>query len=68
MILDEEVNFMRFIMSLFWAVLIGGVLSYVLTSMGKEPFNLNHSLILSGILFVAIVILGEGILGGQKEN
>ncbi|WP_368654556.1 DUF2929 family protein [Ornithinibacillus sp. 4-3] len=58
---------MRFIMSLFWAVLISGVVSYVLTNMGGEPFNLTHSLILAGILFIAVVVLGEFALRKQED-
>ena len=57
---------MRFIIALFWALLIGGVVSYVLVSMSGEPLNLTHSVIFSIIVFIAIVLLGEGIL--KEEN
>lgn len=57
---------MRFIMAFFWALLIGGVVSYVLVSMAGDPLNLWHSLALSIIIFVAVVILGEGILKEEQ--
>ncbi|RKQ32617.1 DUF2929 family protein [Oceanobacillus halophilus] len=53
---------MRYILAIFWAVLISGAISYVLTSMGGEPFVLMDSLILAGIFSVAVFLLGDGVL------
>jgi len=49
-------------MTIIWAVLIGAAVSYVLTSMAGEPFVMSDSLILSAILAVVAIILGDGIL------
>ncbi|WP_085992749.1 DUF2929 family protein [Oceanobacillus senegalensis] len=53
---------MRYIVSIIWAVLISGAISYVLTSMGGDPFVLFDMLVLAGILSVATFLLGDGIL------
>ncbi|MBP2076603.1 DUF2929 family protein [Oceanobacillus polygoni] len=58
---------MRYIMTIVWAILIGAAVSYVLTSMGGEPFVLSEALILSGIFVIAAFILGEGVLR-EKSN
>lgn len=57
---------MRFIMALFWALLIGAVVSYVLVSMAGTTLNLTHSAIFSILIFIAVVILGEGLLKEEK--
>lgn len=57
---------MRFIVAFIWSLLIGGVVSYVLVSMSGDPINLTHSAIFSVIVFIAIVILGEGILKEEQ--
>ncbi|WP_191126319.1 DUF2929 family protein [Cerasibacillus terrae] len=59
---------MRYIMTVIWALLIGGVVSYVLTSMAGDPFNLNTSLIISAIIAVVIFVLGDGILKGNSQE
>ena len=58
----------RYIMTIFWAILISGVLSYVLSSMGDAKFVLTDTLILAGILSVAIFILGDGLLKDNKAT
>lgn len=58
---------MRFIWTLIWALLIGGAVSYILSSMNGEPFNMVHSIILSIIFTIAIFLLGEGLLKEQNE-
>jgi hypothetical protein len=58
----------RYIMTIIWAVLISGVLSYVLSSMGNAEFVLKDTLILAGILAVAIMVLGDGLLKNNKVN
>lgn len=50
---------MRFIMTIIWAILISATISYVLTSMAGEPFNVIQTLILSGIIGVIVIALGE---------
>jgi len=46
---------MRFIVSMFWALLIGGAIAYVLSNMGNEPFNLTQSLTFSAVTFIGII-------------
>ncbi len=58
---------MRYIMTIVWAVLISAAVSYVLTSMGGEPFVLSEALILSAVFVVAAFILGDGVLK-EKSN
>lgn len=59
---------MRYIIALFWALVIGGVVSYVLVSMSGDPFNFTHSAIFSFIIFIAVVILGDVLLADKKEQ
>lgn len=58
---------MRFLWTFIWALLIGGVISYILSSMSGDPFNLVHSITLSIILTIAVFLLGEGVLKEQSE-
>lgn len=58
---------MRHVVVIIWSILIGTVVSYVLTSMGGEPFNMNHTLILAAFLFVIVTILGEFVLKEDKN-
>lgn len=59
---------MRYIWTIIWATLISGVLSYVLASMGGDSFVVKDTLVLAGILTVAIIILGDGLLKEQKNS
>lgn len=59
---------MRYIMTIIWAVLISSVISYVLSNMAGDPFNLTHTLILAAILSVVVFILGDGILKNQEDH
>lgn len=59
---------MRYIMVAVWSVVIGAVISYVLTSMANEPFVFNHSLILSAILAISVILLGEVALKEQSDS
>lgn len=59
---------MRYIMVAIWSMLISTAVSYVLTSMGGEPFSFLLTLILAGIFTVAIIVLGDGILKGNEET
>jgi len=58
---------MRFIMTIVWALLIGGALAYVLASMGGESFNWTQSLLYSAGAFVAIIFL-DGVLTTQHPD
>ncbi|HEX6593643.1 MAG TPA: YjzD family protein [Bacillota bacterium] len=59
---------MRYIMVIIWGVLISSVLSYVLTSMAGEPFNVNQTITLAVIFSVIVYILGDGILTEKNES
>lgn len=59
---------MRFLLPLVWALLISGVISYVLSSMAGNPFNLTNTVILAVIITIAISVLGEGVLKGESEQ
>lgn len=63
----NEVLTMRYIWTFIWSLLLSGVLSYILTSMGGTDFNLLHTLILAIILTVAVFILTEGVLDSENE-
>ncbi|API91027.1 MULTISPECIES: YjzD family protein [Virgibacillus] len=57
---------MRYIVTLIWACLIGAAVSYVLSSMGSEPFNLTATIGLAVVFFITISVLGDGIL--KEDN
>lgn len=59
---------MRYIWTIIWATLISGVLSYVLSSMSDDPFILKDTLILAGVISVAIFILGDGLLKSEESE
>ncbi|MFD2042701.1 DUF2929 family protein [Ornithinibacillus salinisoli] len=58
---------MRYLMTIIWAVLIGSVISYVLSSMAGDAFPLMDTLVLSAIIAIAIFVLGDGILKAKSE-
>jgi len=58
---------MRIIMTIIWALLIGGALDYILTSMAGDPFNLTQSIVFSAAVFIAIVVL-DGVLSTQNKQ
>jgi len=58
---------MKFLMTIIWALLIGGALAYVLSSMADDPFNVTQSLVFSAVMFIAIVLLG-GVLKGVQPK
>lgn len=59
---------MRFVMTFIWAMLISSAISYVLTSMADDPFNLTHALILGVIFTIVVFVLGEGILKEDSKQ
>lgn len=58
---------MRYIIVIIWSILISVATTYVLTSMGGEPFNINHTLILAAFFFAIVTILGEFVLKEDKN-
>lgn len=59
---------MRYLIVIIWSLLISTVISYVVTSMAGEPFSITYTFVMSAFFFIAIVILGEGILKENKEQ
>jgi len=49
-------------MAIVWAFILSLAISYVLTSMGGEPFNFSHTFVVASLIVVAVVALGEGAL------
>lgn len=58
---------MRFILPLIWALLIGGALAYVLSSMAGDPFNWTQSISYSVAVFIMILFL-DGVLSTQEQD
>lgn len=48
---------MKYVMTLIWAILIGGALAYVLASMAGDAFNVTQSIVYSIAAFIAISIM-----------
>ncbi|WP_096270302.1 YjzD family protein [Paucisalibacillus globulus] len=59
---------MRYLATIFWAVLVTFVLSYVLSSMAGATLDLVATLVMSAIFSIFIFILGDGILREKKEQ
>lgn len=58
---------MRYIWTVIWAFLLAAAVTYVLSSMGGEPFLIQNALILAGIFSIVVFVLGEGILKERSE-
>ncbi|MFS0752185.1 YjzD family protein [Oceanobacillus sp. 1P07AA] len=58
---------MRYIMTIFWSFLIAAAVSYVLSSMGGEPFLIQNAVILTAIFSIVVFVLGDGILKEKTE-
>lgn len=58
---------MRVIMVAFWSVLISAAISYVLTSMAGEAFNLTTVLFVAGLFFISILVISEVGLKEETE-
>lgn len=54
---------MRYIMTFFWAFLLVTMLNYVAGSIANVSFNLMPGLIISLVVSVLIIILGESLPG-----
>ncbi|WP_164669481.1 DUF2929 family protein [Virgibacillus doumboii] len=59
---------MRFFWPFIWALAISGVVSYVLSSMAGNAFNLMHTIILAIIMSAGIFVLGEGVIEDESSN
>jgi hypothetical protein len=59
---------MRYLATIFWAVLVTFVLSYVLSSMAGATLDLVATLVMAAIFSIFIFILGDGILREKKEQ
>lgn len=57
---------MRLIMTIIWAVILSFAITYVLTSMANEPFNVTHTLVVASLIVVGVVALSEGAL--KEDN
>jgi ABC-type transport system involved in cytochrome bd biosynthesis fused ATPase/permease subunit len=55
--LDYEVNFVRYILTLFWTALLMFMLTYVVSSMVGVAFSLQTALILGVIATILIYII-----------
>ncbi|CDQ40656.1 MULTISPECIES: DUF2929 family protein [Virgibacillus] len=53
---------MRYIATIIWALVISGVLSYVLSSMRGDSFSMMGTIVFAVIMFIAIVILGDSAI------
>jgi hypothetical protein len=58
----------RYLVTIFWAVLITFVLSYVLSSMAGQSLDLVATFVMAAIFSLFIFILGDGILREKKEQ
>ncbi|WP_240490497.1 MULTISPECIES: DUF2929 family protein [Oceanobacillus] len=54
-------------MTIFWSFLIAAAVSYVLSSMGGEPFLIQNAIILTAIFSIVVFVLGDGILKEKAE-
>ncbi|MFD2630356.1 YjzD family protein [Oceanobacillus kapialis] len=59
---------MRYIWTIIWAFLISAALSYVLSSMGGEQFDVMNTVVFAAILSVFVFLLGDVVLKEEKSN
>lgn len=59
---------MRFIFTIVWALILGTGVSYILSSMGQQPFNLSHAFIVAGIISAVVFLLAEVVLKTPEEQ
>lgn len=53
---------MRYVWTIIWSLLIGLLVSYVLTSMAGETLALAPVFVISALFVITAVIIGDGIL------
>ncbi|UFU00556.1 YjzD family protein [Radiobacillus kanasensis] len=58
---------MRVIVAAIWAFLLSALVTYVLSNMAGEPFELSSVLVLTVLFLVAVIGLGEGALREKSE-
>ncbi|WP_138416459.1 DUF2929 family protein [Aquibacillus sediminis] len=58
---------MRFVWTIIWALLLSLIISYVLTSMAGQALSLAPIFALTAIFSIAVIIIGDGILGDSKK-
>ncbi|MRH43374.1 DUF2929 family protein [Aquibacillus halophilus] len=58
---------MRYFWTIFWAIVISSLISYVLTSMAGEALTLLPIFVLAVIFSAAVIIIGDGILREDTE-
>ncbi|ENH96170.1 hypothetical protein J416_12192 [Gracilibacillus halophilus YIM-C55.5] len=58
---------MKYLVTIFWSVLISFLVAYVLSSMAGETFNISGVFALAAVFSIAIIILGDGILDEGHE-
>ncbi|SFD38445.1 Protein of unknown function [Lentibacillus persicus] len=59
---------MRFFWTFFWAILISAVISYVLTSMAGNAFDVTSMFVVAILMSLAVFLLGEGVLKNGEEQ
>ncbi|QGH35637.1 DUF2929 family protein [Gracilibacillus salitolerans] len=57
---------MKYFATIFWAVIILTVVSYVLTSMGGQDFNLASAISIAAIFSIVAIVLGDGVLKEEE--
>ncbi|KAB8139171.1 DUF2929 family protein [Gracilibacillus oryzae] len=57
---------MKYVMTIFWALIISLVVGYVLASMEGSSLNVPGALAVAAIFSIVVFILGDGIL--KEEN
>ncbi|KAB2496476.1 YjzD family protein [Priestia endophytica] len=59
---------MRVIVSLFWSFLLVNMTAYVVNSMQGGTYNFTVASILSVVVTVLVIILGEALGTGEEEK
>ncbi|GAB4073949.1 hypothetical protein GCM10028778_14520 [Barrientosiimonas marina] len=58
---------MRFIWPLIWTFVISCAVSYVLSSMAGNAFQIGGTLVMTIAISVAVYVLGEGMLKDESQ-
>lgn len=58
---------MKYIVTLFWSMMISFLITYVLNSMANDPFVLSQALGIGAMIFIVILVL-SAILGDPKKS
>ncbi|SER86592.1 Protein of unknown function [Gracilibacillus ureilyticus] len=57
---------MKYVMTIFWALIISLVVGYVLASMAGQALDVPGTLAIAAIFSIIVFLLGDGIL--KEEN